>query len=144
MCRTQWPLWDPEAARAPVPARGVALGTEAPAAEVARPSGTCSHFLFPLHNRKPHGTVPNYQSPDASRENRRRAHTVTRQEGRAVSRRRRRRRRGWGGVGGSRKCISLGPSGRCGIGAWERLARAAEKPVTGRSGAIPALRSTDR
>ncbi|MEJ1278711.1 hypothetical protein NN561_009634 [Cricetulus griseus] len=69
-----------------------------------------------------------------------RAHTVTSAEGRAVSR----RRRWWGGVGGSRKCISLGPSGRCGIGAWDRLARAAEKPVSGRSGAIPALRPADR
>lgn len=57
---------------------------------------------------------------------------------------RRRRGRGWGAAGGSRKCISPGPSGRCGIGACDRLARAAEKPVTGQSGAIPALRPTDR
>lgn len=53
-------------------------------------------------------------------------------------------RLGVGGVGGSRKCIGQGPSGRCGIGAWDLLAPAAKKPVTGRSGAIPALRPADR
>lgn len=92
-------------------------------------------------NWKPGGTVRNYQFPDALRYNKRRAHTMTRTEGRAEGRRR--RRRGWGGVEGSRKCIGQGLSGRCGIGACDRLARAAEKPVTGRSGAIPALRPAD-